>query len=133
MKTFSASKKDLYYTKDHEWINFQESIAYIGVCSFKLKGIKQVEKIIFTEEIGFKKQGDRVAVIHYDDYRIPVGMPVDGKIINLNQWLVNGQLQVLLQDTENTSWIALIVPNQPYERKNLLPHAQYNSLLKRKP
>ncbi|QEC67452.1 hypothetical protein FRZ67_09135 [Panacibacter ginsenosidivorans] len=133
MKTFGAAKKDLYYTNDHEWINFQGSIAYIGVCNFKLKGIRNVEKIIFTADMGFKKQGDVVAVIHYDDYKIPVGMPVDGKIINLNQWLLNGQHQILLQDAENTGWMALIVPNQPYERKNLLQYTQYNLKLKRKP
>ena len=128
----SASKKDLYYTRDHEWVNFQGSIAYIGVCSFKLKGIKQVEKIVFAEDTGFKKQGDTIAIIHFDDYRIPVAMPVDGKILNLNQWLINGQQEVLLQDAESSGWIALIVPSQPYERKNLLQYSQYNLMLKKK-
>jgi glycine cleavage system H lipoate-binding protein len=39
----SESRKDLYYTRDYEWIDFQESVAYIGICSFKLAGIKKIE------------------------------------------------------------------------------------------
>jgi glycine cleavage system H protein len=133
MKAVSALKKDLYYTRDHEWINFQGSIAYIGVCNFKLKGIKQVEKIVFADDMGFKKQGEPIAVIHHDDYRIQVAMPVDGRIINLNQELINGQQHSLPEDAEGSGWLAMIAPSQPYERRNLLQHVQYNQLLKRKP
>jgi glycine cleavage system H lipoate-binding protein len=52
-------------------------------------------------------------------------MPMDGKIVKVNTTLVTGDQNILLQDPENSGWIALIVPSQPYERKDLLLPKQY--------
>ena len=70
------AKRDLYYTNDYEWIDFQGSVAYIGICPFKLKGIKKIEKIEFSDENNSRKCGEVVASILYDDYKIDVHMPV---------------------------------------------------------
>jgi glycine cleavage system H protein len=131
MKTLKATRTDLYYTNDHEWINYQGSVAYVGVCPFKLKGLARIERLTFEEENWFKKQGEVIATLYYDDRIIPVCMPVDGKIINLNDKLMMGHNEVLLQSPDNEGWIALISPAQPYERKGLLQCEQYKSLLRK--
>jgi glycine cleavage system H protein len=131
MKTLEATRKDLYYTKDHEWINFQGSVAYVGVCPFKLKGIEKIERLEFEEADWLKKKGEVIATLYYDDYAIPVCMPVDGRIINLNDKLIIGDHDVLLQSPDNTGWIALIAPARPYEREGLLQSEQYKTLLRR--
>lgn len=120
-----STKKDLYYTKDHEWIDFQGTIAYIGVSSFKLIGFKEIQQVIFNKPSGFKKGGDLIATIKYNDYRIEAYMPVDGKVMEINTNLIYGDKNLLLQQAESKSWIALIVPSQPYERKDLLLPKQY--------
>ena len=117
--------KDLYYTDDHEWIDFQGSIAYLGVCSFKLSGFKEIHRINFKEPSGFKKKGDTIATVIYNDYQIDAHMPVDGKIVEVNKTLLSGDQNTLLQYPEKSGWIALIVPTQPYERKDLLLPKQY--------
>jgi len=125
MKTNKLSNKDLYYTTDHEWIDFQGSVAYIGVCQFKLLGFKKVHQITFKDDSGFKKKSDVVATIKYNDYQIDVHMPVDGKIVEFNENLLAGKNDALLLQPESTGWIAKIVPSQPYERKDLLLPQQY--------
>jgi len=125
MKMEKSANKDLYYTKDHEWIDFQGSVAYVGVCSFKLIGIRVIQKIILVEPSGLKKKGDVIATIKYKDYKIDVHMPVDGKLMEVNEILLTGNRNVLLQNPENIGWIALIIPSQPYERIDLLPSKQY--------
>jgi glycine cleavage system H lipoate-binding protein len=125
MNSEKTSKKDLYYTKDHEWIDFQGSVAYVGVCSFKLLGFKQIEQIVFTENTGYKKQGEAIATIKYSDYQIQVNMPVDGKIININDLLLTGKQNILLQHAQSSGWVALIAPSHPYDRKDLLLPKQY--------
>jgi glycine cleavage system H lipoate-binding protein len=125
MKIKKLPTKDLYYTTDHEWIDFQGSVAYIGVCQFKLLGFKGVHRITFSEDSGFKKKTDVIATIKYNDYQIEVHMPVDGKIVELNENLLAGNHDTLLQQPESTGWIAKIVPSQPYERKDLLLPQQY--------
>jgi glycine cleavage system H protein len=132
MNKEKTSKKDFYYTNDHEWIDFQGTVAYVGVCNFKLIGFKEIHQIIFNESEAFKKQGEVIATIKYNDYKIEAHMPVNGKVLQLNDTLLSGNLNVLLQNAEKSSWIALIMPSQPYERKNLLLPKQYQMNRKNK-
>jgi glycine cleavage system H protein len=125
MKAGKLNNKDLYYTLDHEWIDFQGSVAYIGVCQFKLLGFKEVHQIVFNEHSDFKKKSDVIATIKYNDYQIEVRMPVDGKIVQVNESLLSGNQAILLLQPESTGWIAKIIPSQPYERKDLLLPQQY--------
>lgn len=125
MKIEKSANKDLYYTKDHEWIGFQGSVAYTGICLFKLTGFKQIREIRFIEPAGFKKQGEEIAVIKNDDYEISAHMPVDGKVLEVNEKLVTGNPNILLDCSESSGWIALIAPSQPHDRKDLLLPKQY--------
>ncbi|SEN98147.1 hypothetical protein SAMN05660816_01801 [Niastella yeongjuensis] len=45
MEAPNTIKRNLYYTNDHEWIDFQGVVAYVGVCRFKLSGFKEIHKI----------------------------------------------------------------------------------------
>jgi len=125
MNTEQPDKKDQYYTRDHEWIEFQGTVAYVGICRFKLTGFKQIQEISFKEPSGFKKQGEVVATVKYNDYMIEAHMPVDGKVLQVNEKLVAGNPNILLDCAESSAWIALIVPSLPHERWNLLLPKQY--------
>lgn len=129
MKQELSSKKDLYYTYDHEWVDFQGSVAYMGVCVFKLTGFKGIENIHFRVDSGFAKQGDTIVVIQYKDYFVEAHMPVDGKILQLNELLLGNDKSILALDPENEGWIALIVPALPYDRTGLIisKHYQMNT------
>lgn len=119
------AKRDLYYTNDYEWIDFQGSVAYIGVCPFKLTGIKGIEKIEFSKEDHSKKCGEVVASILFEDYKIDVHMPVSGKVISINDAILSGNENIVLQEPETRGFIALIVPSLPYDRKGLIISEKY--------
>ena len=123
MNKEQSANKDLYYTNDHEWIDFQGTVAYTGVCAFKLLGFKEVQQIIFNEPSGFKRKGEVIATIRYRDYQIDAHMPVDGKVLEINESLSQGN--ILITQPENSGWIAKIIPAQPYERKDLLMPGEY--------
>ena len=125
MNTQPSSPKHHYYTNDHEWIEFKGTVAYIGICKFKLTGFKQIEEITFIEPSGFKKQGEVIASLKYNDYLIEAHMPVDGKVLQVNEKLVSGNPNILLDCAESSGWIALIVPCGPHERKDLMMPKQY--------
>ncbi|MBZ5856914.1 glycine cleavage system protein H [Flavihumibacter profundi] len=125
MKNKKSNLKDLYYTNDHEWIDFKGTIAFVGICGFKLTGFKEIQQIIFSELSGFKKQGEIIAKIRYNDYEIEAHMPVDGKILKANDLLISGKQQVLLNEPEKNGWIAQIIPSRPFERKDLLLPKKY--------
>jgi glycine cleavage system H protein len=124
--------RDLYFTPDHGWIDFQGTVAYIGICNSRLSGIKKIKKIVFSRKTGFLNQGELIAVIHGRDCRIPVHMPVDGKIINLNDDHPLIDQNILQMQPENNSWLAFIGLTKPYERKGLMQFEQYRLFTKRK-
>jgi glycine cleavage system H protein len=118
-------KKNCYFTRDHEWIDFQGTVAYTGICLFKLTGFKEIDKIVFPSKPGFFKKGDVLAVIRYHDYKVEAHMPVDGKVIQFNEKLMSDDRNYLLKEAERNGWIAFIVPLLPYERSDLLLPKQY--------
>ena len=126
MNIIQSTKKELYYTKDHDWIDFQGIIAYIGICKFKLTGFKQIQSIHFHDALGFKRKEDVIATIKYNDYVIEAHMPVEGRVLNVNNTLTPGNLNILLECCESSAWIALIEPSDPLERDELLLPKQYH-------
>ena len=127
-----AVRRDQYFTKDHEWVDFQGAVAYIGICKFKLTGFKQIQELKFIDASGFKKQGEVIATVRYNDYLVEVHMPVDGKVVQVNDKLVKGNPNILLDCAESSGWVAYIVPALPHERKDLLMPKQYQMNCKSK-
>ena len=127
MEKRKLQNKNLYFTNDHEWIDFQGSVAYTGICHFKLSGFKEIHQIRFEEPSGFKKKGEVIATIVFQHYEVRAHMPVDGKVIQVNDTLLSGNQNSLLRNAENGGWIDLIVPSQPYERKELIQSKQISS------
>jgi glycine cleavage system H protein len=125
MKTGKQARKDIYYTTGHEWIDYRGTIAFIGVCHFKLTGFRQIDQLVFGNTEGHMKQGERIVIIRYNEYEVEVNMPVDGKIVSINESLLSGEQNGLLQNAEGSAWIAQIIPSQPYDRKDLIMPEQY--------
>jgi len=132
MHTGKKVSGDLYYTHDHEWIDFQGSVAYVGVCAFKLKGIRQVDLIQLAANDGCKEQGDVILTVRYDDYEIPVCMPVRGKVISINEALLGDGRELLLEQPEGNGWVALIVPEPLQQRTGLMLPEQYTLIVTQK-
>jgi glycine cleavage system H protein len=114
------AKRDLYYTNDYEWIEFQGSVAYIGLCPFKLAGIKEIDKIEFSKENNTKKCGEIIGSIIYEDCKIDVHMPVSGCIVFFNAAILAGDKNIVLHEPETRGYIALIFPSFPYDRGGLV-------------
>ena len=131
MNVAKITKRDLYYSNDHEWIDFQGAVAYIGVCAFKMKGVKKIQQIVLKEPSTVKHKGELVAIIHCEEYHIDVHMPVAGSIISTNEALFNQKRHLLLEEPEDNGWIALIVPVIPFDRMDLMSAEQYKQSIKR--
>lgn len=131
MSKLKKTKRDLYYTTSHDWIDFQGSVAYIGVGLLKLKEISQVQQLLFEEKPGFSKQDEVIARLECGNGTVPIHMPVDGKIISINEVLLGGDYQLLIDQPENNGWLALIVPSKPYERAGLMQPEQYKQFARK--
>ena len=122
-------KRELYYTSSHEWINFHNIEAFVGIASSRLTGIKQVKMIEFVRLYGFKKRGEVLANVQFDSQRFQVHMPVDGSIISINNIDVLIEQDLLLSKPESEGWLVKILVSQPCQMKGLIPFTQYNSAI----
>lgn len=120
MDTQKFTNGNRFYTRDHEWIDFEGTVAYCGVCDFKLKGIRAIDRLVFKTTSGFRQQGEVLATIKHDDYLISIHMPVSGKILRVNEELIGDKTNRLLFGAEGNNWLAFISPAQPYDRSFLV-------------
>jgi glycine cleavage system H protein len=120
----------MYYTKDHEWIDFRGTCAYVGVSNFKLLGFREIHAVIFNDAINFKKKGEVIAWLRYKDYKIELLMPVDGSIVQINKIFSNKDLKSITGHLEKSGWIFSIIPSNPYDRADLIPISEYLPMIR---
>jgi glycine cleavage system H protein len=132
MNKLNKSKRDLYYTNRHDWIDFQGSVAYVGAAMLKVILASKEFKLEYVDNQGFARQGEVFARLESDGSTILVHMPVDGKIISINDML-ESNAQLVIDQPENKGWLALIAPTKPYERAGLLQPEQYRQFVKQNP
>ena len=120
----------MYYTRDHEWIDFQGTGAYVGVSNFKLIGFREINEVIFEGTKSLVKKGEIVAWIRYKDYKIEILMPVDGSIVQINKVFLGKDLKQITAHLEKSSWIFSIIPTNYYGREDLIPIEEYMALIK---
>jgi len=129
MQPDNILKRDVYYTPSHEWVDFRNTEAFIGITNFRTAGVRQIKKVQFVRVYGPKKKGDVLANLQFDNRRFQVHMPVDGSIICINDTnlLVNENL--LLSKPEKEGWLVKILVSQPCPRQGLIPFEQYSAAL----
>jgi len=62
------------------------------------------------------------------DQLVAAHTPAAGKVIRVNESLLTGDLQVLLQHPERNGFIAMIAPAVPYGAATLLTEKEYQLL-----
>ena len=118
---------NLYYTKDHEWISFDDQFAFIGITEFAQKelgdivflDIPSLNKTVAKEEIF----GTVEAVKTVSD----LYMPVSGIVVETNP-KVEKSPELVNQDPYG-SWIIKIKLTELVKKEHLLTADQYQNLV----
>ena len=121
MKNKNIIQRELYYTNTHEWIEFNQDYAIVGISTFRLIDVKEIKKIDFFRVYGDKKKGDVIAKIKADRKLIEVHMPVDGTIVSINDSHRLIHQNLLIDFTETTGWLVKIRPGHLCSRNGLIP------------
>ena len=120
--------ENLKYTKDHEWIRVESTIAVIGITEFaqgELGDIVYVEietvgEIVEKEEVF----GSIEAVKTVSD----LFMPIAGKVLEKNN-AIDTNPEVVNKDPYNEGWLIKIEMTNPADVNELLDASGYKILL----
>lgn len=118
----------LKYTNDHEWINIEDSHAYVGITDYAQS---QLGDIIFVEvnTVGETlKKGQSLGTIEAVKTVSDIYMPVDGTVLEFNKKIEN-QADLINKDPYGEGWIVRIEVKNPQQLDELLDDSQYKKLI----
>lgn len=119
----------MHFTSDHEWIDINGTVGFVGVSAFKLKGIKKIDSIKWSRYKGPIEQGALIAEIHSEDYIIPIHAPVTCKFLGANNQL-DGNLDLILQSPQDRGWVFFVTPLRALNQVQLLAPEDYQKLIR---
>jgi glycine cleavage system H protein len=119
--------QELLYTKDHEWISFENQYALVGVTDFAQKelgdivylNIPSINKIILKD--GFFGMVEAVKTVS------DLFMPVTGKIIEVNP-IIDKAPQMINQEPYST-WMIKVLLTSVNNKQSLLTADEYKVLI----
>ena len=117
------------YSKDHEWINYKEGIATVGITNYAQESLGD---IVFIElpKIGKSiKQGDQVGVVESVKAASDLFSPVSGEIIEVNDELQNSP-HLINEDPEKSGWYMKVKINSIDELSKLMNFDEYKKIIK---
>ncbi|GEP89668.1 Glycine cleavage H-protein [Chitinophaga terrae (ex Kim and Jung 2007)] len=131
MKISTISRPRINFTSNHEWIDFNGSVGFVGVSMYRLKGIKNINNIKWLNPKGIIDQGSIIAEIHTSDEIIPILAPIHCKYLGQNQKL-SGNLNLILESPQDKGWIFFVTPLKFYSQEPLLSPENYQKLIQGK-
>lgn len=120
--------ENIFYTKDHEWVRFEDNNAIIGITDFAQKElgdivyveIETIDQVLEENEIF----GTVEAVKTVSD----LFLPIKGEVIEINS-LINDSPETINTDPYGDGWIIKVKPFDFENRANLLTSDEYKLML----
>jgi glycine cleavage system H protein len=103
--------KELLYTKEHEWIRVEGEKAYIGITDFAQHALGSIVYVELPEVDSEVSEGDTFGTIESVKAASDVFMPIDGKILEVNEAIVDNPELVNEDAFENWMVCAEILNN----------------------
>ena len=122
-----ALPQELFYTKSHEWVSFENGIATIGITDFAQH---QLSDLTFVElpDSGTKvSSGDEVAVVESVKAAADVYAPISGDIVEVNNALEDDP-EIVNRDAFGEGWIFKINVSNESEIDELMDADSYQEI-----
>ncbi|MBZ2175272.1 glycine cleavage system protein GcvH [Schnuerera sp. xch1] len=119
--------KDLYYTNDHEWLKVDGDEAYIGLSDFAQDSLGDIVYVELPEVDDEFDKDDAFSAVESVKAASDVFMPVDGKITEINEDLLDSP--ELLNEDSYENWIIKIEISDKSQLDDLMSSDEYEKFL----
>jgi glycine cleavage system H protein len=120
----------LKYSKEHEWVATEESVATIGITDHAQD---QLGEIVFIElpAVGEKvSKDDPFGVVESVKAVSDIYAPVSGTVIEVNEDLPESP-EVVNEDPYGDGWLIKVKMNDPSDLEDLMDSEEYSELVAR--
>ena len=118
----------LLYTKDHEWVEFKEEYAIVGITDYAQS---QLGDVIFVEfpEIGEDlNSGSSFGEVEAVKTVSDLFAPISGKVLSVNEEIENTP-DLVNSDPYKKGWLIKISPSKHEEKDGLMNFEEYKSFI----
>ena len=116
------------FTKEHEWVEKSNDLLIVGITDFAQSQLGDVVSIELPQVGSSFKQNDVVAIVDSVKASSDVFCPVDGKIVEVNEKLLENP-ELINQSAFGDGWIIKIKPENSQQFDSLLSKEQYEELI----
>lgn len=119
--------KNLYYTRDHEWLKVNGNEAYVGITDYAQEQLGDIVYVELPEIDDEFNQEDDFAAIESVKAASDVYMPVDGIILDVNEELIDAPELINADAYEN--WIVKIEITDLDQLDDLMTSEEYEEFI----
>ena len=116
--------KDLKYTKSHEWVRVEGSVATSGISGFAAEQIGDVVQLELPEEGQEFKKDEPIAVVESSKASEEIFAPLSGKVVGANMDL-EGEPEKVNESPYGDGWMFRIELSDESEVGNMLDADAY--------
>ena len=122
--------KNLYYTKEHEWVSLSNDTATVGITDYAQKSLHEIVYVELPEIGKVVRQMDVLGSVESIKAVSDIYAPISGEVIEVNEKL-NESPELLNTNPYGEGWVAKLKPtNLEEDLKNLMNSEQYEAYLK---
>lgn len=115
--------KGLFYTEDHEWIKVEGNKAYIGITDFAQNALGDIVFVELPEIETEFNAGDAFGVVESVKAASDIYIPVDGKVVEANEDIVDDPALVNQDAFEN--WMIAVELSDKSQLDDLMNAEEY--------
>ena len=116
------------YTKEHEWIKIEDSIATVGITDYAQQ---ELGDVVFVElpKVGARiKHGQSFGTVESVKAVSEIYAPVSGEITEINPVLSDSP-EKINQDPHGAAWLVKVLVADPKEADGLMDATDYQSYI----
>lgn len=117
----------LYYTKDHEWLKVEGEEAYIGLSDFAQDQLGDIVYVELPEVDDEFAKEEAFAAVESVKAAADVYMPVDGRIVDVNEELLDDP--ALINQDPYEAWIVKIELTDKSQIDELMTSEEYEKFV----
>ena len=118
-----------FYTKEHEWVNFEDSMATVGITDYAQEALGDITFVELPAVNNEVEQFERLASVESVKAASDIFSPMSGKVSEVNSELESNP-GLINKDCFEKGWIAKVEVADPEEKSNMMIATEYLSFLK---